>query len=715
MPVSSVRGAYESPFYRDVDGFVRAELNTRGQFHGQRVRGARAPTPGTGGGDAARNLNWSYGKKPWCRIRSAVTGIVLGTAGTRVMSDRTGNLTMYSAARNVPSMPLLQSLDVSNEGTMGSLLKGKFTFTIYPRITTSGFILDNIEDAFFTPGAEVNIAWGWSVHANNSQACRGKFTGIIYNFNWSVNPDLSLTADCSVVSASTIATGMSGDVSTGSDPGSAPVTVGTNPLPGPNIASVIDKDMADPAGGFAATVSLAPFTSAYILRTATNMQMLEYAAIGLPFQEVEPEGTGNTDPAVRTQGAAQIVAAPPTVPPIPKPFYYVKYLFIVEFINFAINQLETGLTATPAGVNDTMGRLFTVKVQGNFTAWVDQIRSAFPIDIYFPDDVMGEYGGSSPFTPGFLRDPAGGAISPPGVGFAQNISIGAILIGTDFIKKTYKEFVSDNAANISHKNLTSFFETISKRINYASGDVYQITPVLYEDENLSNAGATAAAAGVPVRAILSIEDTNLTREVINLVTPYEFRPNIFQAIMRNASITCKPPAASAAAAYTAARGQQRGANQPTNSDVKLSPTSGPGAAPPSPQMTANARNAVDPAEGLPAKILNAPTDGFNNAWGEAFRGLITKWKKNLETSTTGGANGNGHWMNKAVYPIDLTITIDGVMGFKFGDAIECFAIPARYNQDPWNVSFTVTKVSHKIDAGAWTTTLNTKARVNMGG
>jgi len=72
-------------------------------------------------------------------------------------------------------------------------------------------------------------------------------------------------------------------------------------------------------------------------------------------------------------------------------------------------------------------------------------------------------------------------------------------------------------------------------------------------------------------------------------------------------------------------------------------------------------------------------------------------------------------MNKAVYPIDLSLTIDGVMGFKFGDTIRCFAIPSRYNLAPWNVTFTVTKVSHKIDAGAWTTTLNTKARVSMGG
>ena len=114
MAVTGAIGApYESPFYRTPDLNTQAELNARGNIHGQRVRGARAAALGTGGGDAARNLNWSYGKKPFCRIRSQRTGIVLGTAGSPVMSNRTGVLTMYSAARNVPNLPLLQSLEIS--------------------------------------------------------------------------------------------------------------------------------------------------------------------------------------------------------------------------------------------------------------------------------------------------------------------------------------------------------------------------------------------------------------------------------------------------------------------------------------------------------------------------------------------------------------------------------------------------------------------------
>ena len=705
----NVGGRYVSPFYQQVDGFVQTELNARARIHGQRVRGARTPVRGTGGGDAARNLTWAYGKKSWCRIYSTRTGIVLGSARSSVMSNQSGNLTMYSAARNVPNAPLLQSLDINNEGTMGSLLKGKFTFTIYPPITSTGFQLAGIEDAFFTPGAEVLVSWGWSTTAASAQACQSKFTGIIYNFSWSVNSDLSITADCSIVSAATIATGMSGDVNTGDDTSGTPVTVGTQPMPGPNIASVIDKDFADPTP-WAASLALAPMTSTFIDRTTpTSTGLFDYYAIGLPFQSVEPESTGNTDPALATQGSAAIAQQPPP-PPVPKPFYYMKLLDVCEFINKAIKQLETGdsNSAAPAA-GGTVERLFKVQVAGNFTAWNNQVRSAFPIDIFFPDDEMGEYGGSSPFMPpsNFLR---GAGIIPPGAPNADNIDIGAILIGTDFLKRTYKEFVAENAANISHKNLTSFFETICKRINYASGDVYQLTATLYEAESLAVA-APVGGIGVPVQSILSIEDSNISKTITDIVIPYPFGVSIYRALIRNASISCKPPAASAAAAYTAARAEQRGTSQPSNSDVKSTPTDGPGAIPASAEMVANAASAVTEMDD---KILNVLTAGFNNAWGEAYRGLITKWKKTLLASES-GASGNGHWMNKAVYPIDLTLTIDGIIGFKFGDTIKCFAIPARYNANPWNIVFTVTRVSHKIDSSGWTTVLNTKARVAFGG
>jgi hypothetical protein len=63
-----------------------------------------------------------------------------------------------------------------------------------------------------------------------------------------------------------------------------------------------------------------------------------------------------------------------------------------------------------------------------------------------------------------------------------------------------------------------------------------------------------------------------------------------------------------------------------------------------------------------------------------------------------------------LYPIDFSLTIDGIDGFKFGDVIQTNLIPSRYNQE--GMVFVVTKIGHTIQNGVWETTLNTKARID---
>jgi hypothetical protein len=79
------------------------------------------------------------------------------------------------------------------------------------------------------------------------------------------------------------------------------------------------------------------------------------------------------------------------------------------------------------------------------------------------------------------------------------------------------------------------------------------------------------------------------------------------------------------------------------------------------------------------------------------------------------ADGTGaHWLNMAIYPIELTLTIDGINGFKFGDVIKTNLIPSHYNTR-WGVVFTVTKIIHKVTPSTWETTLHTAARLPLDG
>ena len=62
-----------------------------------------------------------------------------------------------------------------------------------------------------------------------------------------------------------------------------------------------------------------------------------------------------------------------------------------------------------------------------------------------------------------------------------------------------------------------------------------------------------------------------------------------------------------------------------------------------------------------------------------------------------------------VVPIDLTLTIDGISGIQWGNAIHTDFIPKVYKD---NVIFLVTQVNHTVDSSDWQTTIKTVCKVN---
>jgi hypothetical protein len=658
---------YVNPFYQQVDGFVRNELNTRASYYGRRVRSAGQSVP--------KNLLWSYEKVAWGHVISVdYPNIKLGFPGSKVMSDKEGNLTLYSSQRNVPKKPLLTGIEISNEGTMGSLLKGKFTFTVFPVLTSNGFDLGTLEKAFFTPGKEVEVSWGWSVAANNQQACSQQFTGIIYNFNWTFNNDMSITADVSIVSAASIAMGQSGDQSVlkkeegqeGSDPAGKALN------PGQNLIKVIDNDLAQLTGSNILTKG----QSKYIGVKDTTSKYLDYIVIGLPFQE---SADSQTNPNQKT-------------PPVDKTFWYVSLGRIAEFAQKLISDTE-------------FARIYSIQCVNNETDYNKDIKSAYPIDVYFPDNEMGSYGDLQPF-PDSGNSQLRTFFNDSGVGSVQEnvINIGNILLGVDYVKKTYGEFVVDNATNIPYKNITNFFDTLIKKINVASGDIYQLTPQMYEPRPPSgkiNSTAEKIGSTDSPKAILSIEDSNLSKKHTETVIPYKFEGTIFKPLIKNIQISSKPPGPLATAAFVQARD---GKATPVNSDVSTSRKSDK-------ELSKFTEEYKKTEDEIKNSVKDAYATGFNDAWSEGYRGNLVKIKK-LKTEPN-GKNG-AHWLNQAIYPVDLSITIDGISGFKFGDVITTTLIPKEY-YEKYKMVFTVTKITHSIKDGTWETTLSTKSRISMDG
>ena len=667
MPRVAGKSTYVNPFFQQVDDDVRTELNVRGNFYGRRVRGVGAELP--------KNVVWSYQKTAFGRVVSkSKRGVSLGLPGSNVMSDKDGNLTLYNAARNVPNKPLLTSIEVSNEGTMGSLLKGKFSFIAFPSLGSNGFSLGDLDEAFFTPGNEVEISFGWSVHAAKPSACSLKFTGIIYSFNWTFNNDMSITADVSIVSAASIALGTSGDQTMPKDDGAPkpkdPLDKAISPV---NLSTRIDNDLLlfknkrAPQNG---VISVAPEDSIY----GSGDGLFRYYGISLPIQESSTE-EGSKAP-----------------PPVTKTRWYVALGSLTEYMNDIIGKFE--------GDNPTLGRLFRISTFRNETAYNKDIKSAYPTDVFFADPEMGKYGEIQPFKTGFLT---------AGVQDGT-INIGNILLGTDYIKETYNKFLDETSTDITYKNITSFINDLIGRINRATGDMYQLTTQLIENPDIKKPDGRPSEINPKkpndkddtLFAILSVEDSNIPKQHTDQIArnAFLFDGRIFKPLIKSVQISSSPPKEMAAAAYTAARGGDGKGVKPANTDNSVATKE---------QKDLDAFNAEEQEsiKAIENGLTSAKSSGFNDTWSESFRGGLVGLKK----FRTGG---DAHWLNQSLYPINFSVTIDGINGFKFGDTIKTNLVPSKYSKPPVQLLFTVTKVNHSVKDGVWETTLNTAARINMG-
>jgi hypothetical protein len=624
-----------NPFYQTVDDFVASELHNRAALYSRRVRSVGSSPP--------KSVEWGYQKTAWATVTGG--SITMGTPGSNVMSDKDGNLTLYSAERNVPNRPLLTKVEISNEGQLGSFLKATINFTIFPQLNSSGFDIGGIEDAFFIPGKEVKLKWGWSTYANNQRACTGNFTGIVYNFNWNFNTDLSVSATVQIISPSGLALSISSDLI---NKGDNTVTTQDNSgkaLVGSSLSKVIDADLSKLSG----SISLGDGQVSYYARNQTANGKLDYFVLGLPIQEAQ-----------QSDGSAEGSASNR----ITKTQWYVKLGAVIEFVNELLKSFD-----------DPMKQIFSVQCFGNETQYLNDCVSAFPVDVYFPDALMGKYGQLQPFG----QD----GNNPLRYNMKDGlINIGEILLGTDFVKRTYEGFLTDNAANISYKNLPNLVNELVKRINQASGDMYNLTPVLFEPEQ-NNIGGQ-------IKSILTIEDTNLHTKLS--VTPFQFSPTIFKPIIRSVNLSSNTPSGMMQAAFAAARGNAK----PDQSNVRLA-------------INEQRDNAEYDKEYWFAKdnidrlLYQALSSGFNDSWSEELRGFLVKVKRTANTE-------EAHWLHKAIFPIKFDVTIDGINGFKFGDTLSTTMIPSVYNT-LYKMVFTVVKVVHSIENKDWTTTLETAARV----
>ena len=114
-------------------------------------------------------------------------------------------------------------------------------------------------------------------------------------------------------------------------------------------------------------------------------------------------------------------------------------------------------------------------------------------------------------------------------------------------------------------------------------------------------------------------------------------------------------------------------------------------------------------EELPKAKKDLNDDSYSADSVTAAKGLIKRLVNALSVEDWGKKN---KLLEPTPYPLKLTLTIDGIEGFRFGDTITSDYLPSRYTKNVGvRTVFTITKYTHTIKGNDWSTQIETVCRL----
>lgn len=659
-----------NPFLRPP-GPGAGEVSARGVIYGRKIRGGADP--------AAAGIYWAYGRKTWANAG----GLTFPKGKEHITTG--GDISLYKPKSHTPTLPILTGVDTSNEGAMGSVIKASISFTIYPALTASGFEL-GFGGSFFKPGANIGVSFGWTTWASSACASKFGFNGMVLDFSWSVNTDVSINASTSLLAQGVIATGVTGNLSkksadttpaststgpsggasastptTPNDPPFAPLDAKQLKAVGADLGTAIDQAMAQlnplpsaGSGGAAGSVmgSLTPGTGApeeiygiqaWEVKGETSIAGLRYCSVGIPWQPDPPEtdevnkfdeaavaAVGGSSGSAGSSGTQQpsggsAGSSGQITKPIVKKFWYVNFGSMEDFLKTLI-------------VSATQGAVKGVDIKNKTTPGGPGLAgymSAYPMEVLWPGC---DYGSGSP-------------------GVSVNGSpIGSIWFNCDYVKETWRQFFNDNNdGNANQKNLTSFLNELCKRANEAAGDWWQLaTQVIEKFPSCGGVGK--------VQSVLSVEDMSYCEPQGG----FGFNASFGKPMLKNVSISCKTSSTMGAAIMGGG-----------NVDTPGKP---------------GASHGTDPAGAMDNLLDQLEQNGVNTTWGDSMKGCLKLKKK---------ADSGHHSKQRILFPIDFSVTIDGCSGWGFNEAINTNLKPPGYGGSV----FAINGINNKIDVNTWETSL----------
>ena len=270
-----------------------------------------------------------------------------------------------------------------------------------------------------------------------------------------------------------------------------------------------------------------------------------------------------------------------------------------------------------------------------------------------------------------------------------------VLINVQFIIDEFNKIISGDK-NVQDKKILSFLKSLFKQLETETGGIIDLVMMPYRDNNGN------------ITSISILNKTGNPDGALDNINVFEIPMMTKGSVVRAMSIESKVPDAVATEVATFTRAGLSYGETPAGGNVDV----------------ASSRQVI--AE-LISKLAELNENYLNNIAGTAEQNATSKqhwvtavrdtYRKltSIQQSLTlnsdasiGGIN-NILDLKTAVFPIYLKLTLDGINGFLYGNAIKTNWLPRQYRDS--RIYWTVTKIRHMIQNNDWTTELEAIYRV----
>jgi len=613
----------------------------------------------------------------------------------------------YTKSNGTLKGAVLNSAEITSDGTnnnFGAILRITVNFTVFDKDE-----LDNYMNSFLRPGADIGLEWGWTVDefAGNKgkdgtpvYVNKSDIRGTVFNFSFSAKEDGSWDCTLNAYGPSLMTYGWNTDAKHAENVTPDPTNFATYGLL--EIFRAVQENLTF-------LYENGVIVNEYCKKIYTN-QLTGYLGTNIGTQNIKTTFDNKTGPIFyvykllleRELGGGDTK------------FSNVAYITLdnlINLINEKINFMSKRKIPNYSFTQDNKNVCVGSKLNEYFL-------SAGPAEAFnviktvdntiFPD----EFGIESQFAFTTQRNGAKDEIiylalsllesNEPFVQDLKSSNIPLqhlILINVNFILSEFNKILRGDKY-LQDKKILSFLKSLFRQLEINTGGIIDLQINPERDANGN---------------IISIIISNLLGDPENLadtIRPFEIPMMTKGSIVRSMSIESKVPDAIVTEVATLTRaGLSYGENTSEDSlDID--------------KEEVDMRDLLDELKTLNDRWINViSSDGARNSsstkkWNEKIKSIYRKMASIQQTVTL---NSDGGFLSKynifnlktAVFPIYLKLTLDGINGFLYGNAIKTNWLPKQYRDS--RIYWTVTKIRHMIQNNDWTTELEAIYRVKEGG